>query len=257
MTQPSRPHRIGDQSRLRPPGAGRRQASFDQGRSFVCPRSRAGSRHHPGRSRLMLTMELRRVAAGGRRQLRKGRGTRRSGAARTPAVRDQNGRNLCGDGPCSACPVVDSGAAGIGVAGLSAGAGRRIAIRRSAVTRDGFVDSTLLQHVAASLARVFAALAAVLVIGVPVGLAMGLEQDRQGDFRSDHRVHQADPAACLSAAGHHLARHRRTVKDRRYRDRHAGADHTLYRRPACAPCRGTHQCRAVHGRNAACRSSAT
>jgi hypothetical protein len=43
-----------------------------------------------------------------------------------------------------------------------------------AVTRDGYVDSTLLQHIAASLGRVLAALLVVLIIGVPVGLAMGL-----------------------------------------------------------------------------------
>ena len=51
-----------------------------------------------------------------------------------------------------------------------------------AVTRDGYVDSTLLQHVKASLTRVLAALAAVLVIGVPVGLAMGLGKIGKGIF---------------------------------------------------------------------------
>lgn len=39
---------------------------------------------------------------------------------------------------------------------------------------EGFVDATLAQHLAASLARVFAALACALVIGVPAGLAIGL-----------------------------------------------------------------------------------
>jgi len=51
-----------------------------------------------------------------------------------------------------------------------------------AVTRDGYVDSTLLQHAAASLGRVMAALLAVLVIGVPVGLAMGLSKIGKGIF---------------------------------------------------------------------------
>lgn len=39
---------------------------------------------------------------------------------------------------------------------------------------EGFVDATLAQHLAASLARVFAALGCALVIGVPAGLAIGL-----------------------------------------------------------------------------------
>lgn len=42
------------------------------------------------------------------------------------------------------------------------------------VVRDGFVDATLLQHTVASLGRVFAALVAALLIGVPVGLAIGI-----------------------------------------------------------------------------------
>jgi len=50
------------------------------------------------------------------------------------------------------------------------------------VTADGYVDSTLLQHVMASLARVLAALLAVLLIGVPVGLAMGLSKIGKGVF---------------------------------------------------------------------------
>src|SRR3954463_14575000 len=49
-----------------------------------------------------------------------------------------------------------------------------------AVTREGFVDATLLQHVTASLGRVFAALSAALLIGVPVGLAIGVSQVGRG-----------------------------------------------------------------------------
>jgi taurine transport system permease protein len=44
----------------------------------------------------------------------------------------------------------------------------------------GFVDATLAQHLGASLFRVFAALAASLVIGVPAGLAIGLSTVGRG-----------------------------------------------------------------------------
>ncbi|OLP54971.1 taurine ABC transporter permease [Rhizobium rhizosphaerae] len=44
----------------------------------------------------------------------------------------------------------------------------------------GFVDSTLLQHLAASLGRVLAALAAALVIGVPVGLLIAISRVGRG-----------------------------------------------------------------------------
>ncbi|UVK42678.1 ABC transporter permease subunit [Mesorhizobium sp. AR07] len=50
------------------------------------------------------------------------------------------------------------------------------------VTRDGFVDATLLQHAVASLARVFAALVAAILIGVPVGLAIGISLIGRGIF---------------------------------------------------------------------------
>lgn len=50
------------------------------------------------------------------------------------------------------------------------------------VARDGFVDATLAQHVAASLGRVFAALIAVIVVGVPVGLAIGISRIGRGVF---------------------------------------------------------------------------
>lgn len=49
-----------------------------------------------------------------------------------------------------------------------------------AVSREGFVDATLLQHVTASLGRVFAALSATLLIGVPAGLAIGVSQVGRG-----------------------------------------------------------------------------
>ncbi|WP_192251901.1 ABC transporter permease subunit [Mesorhizobium caraganae] len=50
------------------------------------------------------------------------------------------------------------------------------------VARDGFVDATLLQHIVASLGRVFAALIAAIVIGVPVGLAIGISTIGRGIF---------------------------------------------------------------------------
>ncbi|RVD52594.1 MAG: ABC transporter permease subunit [Mesorhizobium sp.] len=50
------------------------------------------------------------------------------------------------------------------------------------VIRDGFVDATLLQHVVASLGRVFAALAAAILVGVPVGLAIGISTVGRGIF---------------------------------------------------------------------------
>lgn len=50
------------------------------------------------------------------------------------------------------------------------------------VIKDGFVDATLLQHIVASLGRVFAALLAAIVIGVPVGLAIGISTVGRGIF---------------------------------------------------------------------------
>ena len=49
-----------------------------------------------------------------------------------------------------------------------------------AVARDGFVDATLGQHLAASLGRVFAALAFTIAIGVPVGIAIGTTRIGRG-----------------------------------------------------------------------------
>ncbi|GLS28317.1 taurine transport system permease protein [Mesorhizobium albiziae] len=51
-----------------------------------------------------------------------------------------------------------------------------------AVASDGFVDATLLQHIAASLWRVFAALVAAVLVGVPVGLAIGISTVGRGIF---------------------------------------------------------------------------
>jgi taurine transport system permease protein len=50
------------------------------------------------------------------------------------------------------------------------------------VARDGFVDSSLLQHLGASLGRVFAALVAATLVGVPIGFAIGLSQIGRGIF---------------------------------------------------------------------------
>ena len=51
-----------------------------------------------------------------------------------------------------------------------------------AVARDGFVDATLLAHLAASLGRVFSALAAAALIGIPVGVAIGTSAVGRGIF---------------------------------------------------------------------------
>ena len=50
------------------------------------------------------------------------------------------------------------------------------------VARDGFVDATLLEHITASLWRVFAALVAAILVGVPVGLAIGISRVGRGVF---------------------------------------------------------------------------
>ncbi|CDX13721.1 taurine transporter subunit; membrane component of ABC superfamily [Mesorhizobium sp. ORS 3324] len=50
------------------------------------------------------------------------------------------------------------------------------------VARDGFVDATLLQHIGASLWRVFAALIVAIAVGVPVGLAIGISRVGRGVF---------------------------------------------------------------------------
>ena len=53
------------------------------------------------------------------------------------------------------------------------------------VAVNGFVDSTLAEHTFASLLRIFAALAAALVIGIPAGLAIGTSRIGQGHSRSN------------------------------------------------------------------------
>lgn len=50
------------------------------------------------------------------------------------------------------------------------------------VATEGFVDSTLLGHLLASLGRVFAALVAATVVGIPVGLAIGTSMIGRGIF---------------------------------------------------------------------------
>jgi taurine transport system permease protein len=46
----------------------------------------------------------------------------------------------------------------------------------------GYMDSTLLEHVAASLMRALLALAATVLVGVPIGIAMGLTTVGRGIF---------------------------------------------------------------------------
>lgn len=57
-----------------------------------------------------------------------------------------------------------------------------VARQFSAVASDGFVDATLLQHLSASLGRVFAALVCAIVVSVPVGFAIALSPIGRGVF---------------------------------------------------------------------------
>lgn len=54
--------------------------------------------------------------------------------------------------------------------------------RLSRLLTEGFVDATLAQHLAASLARVFGALALALAVGLPVGFAIGVSTVGRGIF---------------------------------------------------------------------------
>lgn len=57
-----------------------------------------------------------------------------------------------------------------------------VARKFALVATDGFVDATLLSHLGASLGRVFAALAASALVGIPVGLAIGATRVGRGVF---------------------------------------------------------------------------
>jgi len=57
-----------------------------------------------------------------------------------------------------------------------------VAAQFVAVARDGFVDATLAQHLAASLGRVFAALLAASLVGIPIGLTIGMSRVGRGIF---------------------------------------------------------------------------
>jgi taurine transport system permease protein len=57
-----------------------------------------------------------------------------------------------------------------------------VAAKFVSVSIDGFVDSTLLEHLGVSLARVFAALVAALAVGIPVGVAIGASTVGRGIF---------------------------------------------------------------------------
>lgn len=57
-----------------------------------------------------------------------------------------------------------------------------VAARGLEVWREGFADATLLQHIGASLGRVFVALGFAVALGVPVGLAIGLSPVARGLF---------------------------------------------------------------------------
>ena len=55
-----------------------------------------------------------------------------------------------------------------------------VAAKFVAVSRDGFQDATLLEHLLASVGRVSAALIAAILLGVTFGFAMNLSQTAQG-----------------------------------------------------------------------------
>jgi taurine transport system permease protein len=57
-----------------------------------------------------------------------------------------------------------------------------VAAKFVTVATTGYVDATLLQHLAASLGRVFAALVFAILVGIPVGLAIGLSNVGRGIF---------------------------------------------------------------------------
>jgi taurine transport system permease protein len=55
-----------------------------------------------------------------------------------------------------------------------------VAAKFVAVSRDGFQDATLLEHLLASVGRVTAALLAAVILGVALGFAMNLSETAQG-----------------------------------------------------------------------------
>lgn len=57
-----------------------------------------------------------------------------------------------------------------------------VAAKFVTVARDGYADATLLQHVSASVTRVFAALVVAVGIGIPIGVAIGMSPIGRGIF---------------------------------------------------------------------------
>lgn len=57
-----------------------------------------------------------------------------------------------------------------------------VAAKFVTVARDGYADATLLQHISASLKRVFAALVVSIGVGIPVGVAIGMSTIGRGIF---------------------------------------------------------------------------
>jgi taurine transport system permease protein len=55
-----------------------------------------------------------------------------------------------------------------------------VAVKFVAVSKDGFQDTTLLEHLLASVGRVTAALVAAIIFGVALGFAMNLSKTAQG-----------------------------------------------------------------------------
>ena len=87
---------------------------------------------------------------------------------------------------------------------------------------EGYVDSTLGEHLRASLGRILAAFLLAVGIGVPMGLAMGLSPIGRGLFDPITEFIRPIPPSGLPAAGGDLVRDRRDRQGAGDPDRDAG-----------------------------------
>ncbi len=106
----------------------------------------------------------------------------------------------------------------------------------------GFVDSTLFQHIGASLARVLAALFVSVAIGLPVGILIATSRIARGILDPVVEFLRPAPAVGLSATHHHMGRDWRSVKSYGHRPLHAAAHHSVHQRWRARRATGLHQC---------------
>ena len=100
-----------------------------------------------------------------------------------------------------------------------------VATKFVAVSREGFQNATLLEHLLASVGRVTAALVAAVILGVAVGFAMNLaNRDRARGRHTRTRTLSPHPTARLFAPRNHLVRHRRIREGPRHFPRHSAVD---------------------------------